>query len=348
MARLVLRGIHKAFGPQQVLFPIDLDIADGEFVTLLGPSGCGKSTLLRIISGITAASGGEIELGGLRIDTFAPEQRNVAMVFQSYALFPHMSVHKNLGFGLRMKKVAPAEQRRRLDHAVAICRLEGLLDRMPRQLSGGQQQRVALARAIVMQPALLLFDEPLSNLDAKLRESLRDDLIALHRSVGTTSVYVTHDQAEAMAMSDRILVMHAGRVVESGHPVELYRRPRHAFTAHFLGQTNLLDLAVENGAALTPWGQRVAVSGTAAGARHARVSLRPEDLTLSPNDLGTGCISAVSFAGAQVNYLVQVGAQALHVASSGRAELLRVGERVSLHTGPLCALQGPRDEAAGA
>jgi putative spermidine/putrescine transport system ATP-binding protein len=348
MARLVLHGIHKAFGSQQVVFPTDLDIAHGEFVTLLGPSGCGKSTLLRIISGITAASGGEIELGGLRIDTLAPEQRDIAMVFQSYALFPHMSVHKNLGFGLRMKKVAPAEQRRRLDHAVAICKLEGLLDRMPRQLSGGQQQRVALARAIVMQPALLLFDEPLSNLDAKLRESLRDDLIALHRSVGTTSVYVTHDQAEAMAMSDRILVMHAGRVVESGHPVELYRRPRHAFTAHFLGQTNLLDLAVENGEALTPWNQRVAVSGVAPGARHARVSLRPEDLTLSPNALGTGCISTVSFAGAQVNYLVQVGAQALHVSSSGHAELLSVGDRVALHTGPLCALQGTRDEAAGA
>ncbi len=347
MARLVLRGIHKAFGSQQVVFPTDLDIAHGEFVTLLGPSGCGKSTLLRIVSGITAASGGEIELGGLRIDTLAPERRDIAMVFQSYALFPHMSVHKNLAFGLRMKKVLPAEQRRRLEHAVAICKLEGLLDRMPRQLSGGQQQRVALARAIVMQPALLLFDEPLSNLDAKLRESLRDELIALHRSVGTTSVYVTHDQAEAMAMSDRILVMNAGRVVESGRPVDLYRRPRHAFTARFLGQTNLLGLTVEAGMALTPWGERVAVSGLAAGAREARVSLRPEDLALRPDLSGAGCVSAVSFAGAQVNYLVQVGALVLHVSCSGHGDLLGVGERVALHTGPVCALQGALDPEGG-
>ncbi len=348
MARLVLRGIHKAFGHHVAVHPTDLDVAHGEFVTLLGPSGCGKSTLLRIISGIAAASGGEIELGGMRIETLAPEQRDIAMVFQSYALFPHMSVHKNLSFGLRMKKVAPAEQRRRLEHAVAICKLEGLLERMPRQLSGGQQQRVALARAIVTQPALLLFDEPLSNLDAKLRESLRDDLVALHRSLGTTSVYVTHDQAEAMAMSDRILVMNAGRVVESGHPVELYRRPRHEFTAHFLGQTNLLQLTVADGMALAPWGQRVAMSGIAPGASEARVSLRPEDLAMMPDPSGAGCVSAVSFAGAQVNYLVQVGPLMLHVCSSGHRALLGVGDRVALHSGPLCALQGAFDGAIGA
>jgi putative spermidine/putrescine transport system ATP-binding protein len=340
MARLVLKGLQKAFGTTVAVHPTDLDIADGEFVTLLGPSGCGKSTLLRMISGITPASGGEIRLAGQRIEALPPERRNIAMVFQSYALFPHMTVRKNLAFGLRMKKVAATEQHRRVEHAVSICKLDGLLDRLPRELSGGQQQRVALARAIVMQPALLLFDEPLSNLDAKLRESLRDDLIALHRSVGTTSLYVTHDQAEAMAMSDRILVMNGGRVLESGKPIDLYRQPRHEFTAHFLGQTNLLRLVVEKGLALAPWGQRVLVSNAGPLDRDARVSLRPEDLTITPNPEGPGRVSAVSFVGAQVHYQVELDALTLRASSSGQGTLLSVGQHVDLHAGPLSALQG--------
>jgi len=352
--QLRVRQLCKQFGATTALAPTDLDIACHEFVTLLGPSGCGKSSLLRLLAGITPASGGSIELAGVRIDGLPPEQRDIAMVFQSYALFPHLSVRQNLVFGLRMKRVDQAEQRRRIDHATAICKLDALLARMPRQLSGGQQQRVALARAIVMRPALMLFDEPLSNLDAKLRDQLRDELVQLHRSNGSTSLYVTHDQAEAMAMSDRILVMNAGTVLESGSPLALYRAPRHAFTARFLGQTNLLTLAVQDHQAQLPWGQGVAVDGVR-GRAQVSVSLRPEDLQISATGRGDHSsgrsseghdsrparITAVSFAGAQVHYTVQVGDTALRVSRSGSAELLAVGAAVVLWLatpGPLQAL----------
>jgi putative spermidine/putrescine transport system ATP-binding protein len=340
MASLTLRGVFKSFGATMAVHPVDMEVGNGEFVTLLGPSGCGKSTLLRMVSGITAASGGTIELDGRRIESLPPEQRDVAMVFQSYALFPHMSVQRNLSFGLRMKKVPEPEQKRRLAHAVDICKLGALLDRMPRQLSGGQQQRVALARAIVMQPALLLFDEPLSNLDAKLRESLRDDLIALHRSVGTTSIYVTHDQAEAMAMSDRILVMSEGRIVESGDPVSLYRQPRHPFTARFLGQTNLLTLRVEGGMAVTPWGQAVEVQGLPGGARETQVSLRPEELAMRADTAGPARVTTVSFGGSQSHYTLELREQVLRAARPGHEPLHAVGDRVALSCGALRAMDG--------
>jgi len=339
MASLTLSGVHKSYGSTVALAPTDFEVPHGEFVTLLGPSGCGKTTLLRIVAGIASASGGEIRLGGRRIDTLPPEQRDVAMVFQTYALFPHMSVRKNLGFGLRMKKVASAEQARRIEHAVAICKLDGLLDRMPRQLSGGQQQRVALARAIVMQPALLLFDEPLSNLDAKLRESLRDELVALHRRVGTTSLYVTHDQTEAMAMSDRILVMNAGRIVESGTPLALYRRPVDAFTAHFLGHTHLLRLPVtgrgKDCRVSLPWGASAAIDDLADGADSALVSLRPEGLSVVPDADGAGEVTAASFTGAQVNYTVRIADLSLRitVTAGDGTRLLPVGQRVNVAVG---------------
>ncbi|WP_198083424.1 ABC transporter ATP-binding protein [Variovorax sp. E3] len=345
MASLNLSGVHKSYGSTAALAPTDFDVPHGEFVTLLGPSGCGKTTLLRIVAGIASASGGEIRLGGRRIDTLPPEQRDVAMVFQTYALFPHMSVRKNLGFGLRMKKIAPAEQARRIAHAVAICKLDGLLDRMPRQLSGGQQQRVALARAIVMQPALLLFDEPLSNLDAKLRESLREELVALHRRVGTTSLYVTHDQAEAMAMSDRILVMNAGRIVESGTPLALYRRPVDAFTAQFLGHTHLLRLPLtgrgKDCRVTLPWGASAAIDELADGAYSvdgagsALVSLRPEGLSVVPDADGAGEVTAASFTGAQVNYTVRIADLSLRVTvtAGDGTRLLPVGQRVNVTVG---------------
>jgi len=339
---LLVEQVGKAYGDTVALHPTDLAIHRGEFVTLLGPSGCGKSTLLRIVCGVTAASTGRITLDGQRIEALAPERRDIAMVFQSYALFPHMSVRRNLAFGLRMKKVAKAEQARRIAHAVEICNLGALLDRMPRQLSGGQQQRVALARALVMQPALMLFDEPLSNLDAKLREGLREELVRLHRAAGTTSLYVTHDQAEAMAMSDRVMVMNAGRIVEAGMPVELYRRPRHAFTAGFLGQTNLLEVPVDQGVATLPWGQRCPVDGLGQDARRGLVSLRPEDIMLAPDPQGPGRVTGISFAGASVQYPLQLGGLAIRVSQAGAVQLLFEGDAVSLATAlaSLQALEG--------
>ncbi len=328
MSELEISNISKDYGLSRALHPVSITVERGEFVTILGPSGCGKSTLLRILTGISQPSGGEIRLGGKRIDQAPPEARDIAMVFQSYALFPHMSVAKNLGFGLKMKKVPKDERARRIAHALEICNLAGLVDRMPRQLSGGQQQRVALARAIVMQPSLLLFDEPLSNLDAKLRDTLRHELTELHRRIGATSLYVTHDQAEAMAMSDRIVVMNAGRVVEVGTPLELYRAPKHAFTAGFLGQTNLLPVLAEGRQAQLPWGQSVTLDATAAGP--AQISVRPENIHISADEAGAGTVSAVSFMGANALYTVEIGGHQIKISQSGAENLIDAGRRVAL------------------
>ncbi|WKL21870.1 ABC transporter ATP-binding protein [Agrobacterium tumefaciens] len=328
MSELEISNISKDYGASRALHPVSITVERGEFVTILGPSGCGKSTLLRILSGISQPSGGEIQLGGKRIDQAPPEARDIAMVFQSYALFPHMSVAKNLGFGLKMKKVAKDERARRIAHALDICNLTGLVDRMPRQLSGGQQQRVALARAIVMQPSLLLFDEPLSNLDAKLRDTLRHELTELHRRIGATSLYVTHDQAEAMAMSDRIVVMNAGRVVEIGTPLELYRSPKHAFTAGFLGQTNLLPVSAEGQQAQLPWGQSVTLDRPATG--NVQISVRPENIHIRADQAGEGTVSAVSFMGANALYTVEIGGRQIRISQSGAETLIDAGQRVAL------------------
>ncbi len=328
MSELDISNITKDYGSSRALHPVSITVERGEFVTILGPSGCGKSTLLRILTGISQPSGGEIHLGGKRIDQAPPEARDIAMVFQSYALFPHMSVAKNLGFGLKMKRVPRDERARRIAHALEICNLANLVDRMPKQLSGGQQQRVALARAIVMQPSLLLFDEPLSNLDAKLRDTLRHELTELHRRIGATSLYVTHDQAEAMAMSDRIVVMNAGRVVEIGTPLELYRAPRHAFTAGFLGQTNLLPVSANGTEARLPWGQSVRMDAVANGM--AQISARPENILIRQDDAGEGVVSTVSFMGANALYTVEIGGRQVKVSQSGVEQLIDVGRRVSL------------------
>ncbi|NTF09688.1 ABC transporter ATP-binding protein [Agrobacterium rubi] len=329
MSELDINNITKDYGASRALHPVSISVERGEFVTILGPSGCGKSTLLRILMGISEPSGGEIWLGGKRIDQAPPETRDIAMVFQSYALFPHMSVAKNLGFGLRMKKVPKDERTRRIAHALDICNLTALVDRMPRQLSGGQQQRVALARAIVMQPSLLLFDEPLSNLDAKLRDTLRHELTELHKRIGATSIYVTHDQAEAMAMSDRIVVMNAGRVVEVGTPLELYRAPKHAFTAGFLGQTNLLPVTTDGTEeACLPWGQLVTLDGRAVGP--AQISVRPENIVIAADAKGAGTVSAVSFMGPNALYTVEIGKEQIRINQSGAVCLIDVGSRVSV------------------
>ncbi|KQS61379.1 ABC transporter permease [Rhizobium sp. Leaf371] len=355
MSMLEITDITKDYGASRALHPVSLSVDEGEFVTILGPSGCGKSSLLRIVMGISQQSGGEIRLAGKRIDMLPPERRDIAMVFQSYALFPHMTVEQNLRFGLRMKNVAKAEQQRRIAHAMEICTLTGLSSRMPRQLSGGQQQRVALARAIVMQPNLLLFDEPLSNLDAKLRDTLRHELVALHRRIGATSLYVTHDQAEAMAMSDRIVVMNAGRVIEVGTPLELYRSPRQAFTAGFLGQTNLLAVTASGRKAHLPWGQLVDLAEDAAGP--GQVSVRPESIGIRACDRGgrdTGScapatVAGVSFMGASALYTVAIGDTLLKVSQAGGDALIEPGRTVALSFPdrlPLLEDRAPDREAA--
>jgi multiple sugar transport system ATP-binding protein len=230
-----LRNIVKRFGSLTIIDGLSLDVADGEFIVLVGPSGCGKSTLLRMIAGLEEITGGELAIGGERANDVPPQKRNISMVFQSYALFPHMAVKDNITFGPRVRKEAAEPTRRALERAAGILNLSPYLDRRPAQLSGGQRQRVAMGRAIVRDPKLFLFDEPLSNLDAKLRVQMRTEIKALHQQLGSTIVYVTHDQIEAMTMADRIVVMNAGRIEQVGRPLELYDFPANRFVASFIG-----------------------------------------------------------------------------------------------------------------
>ncbi|MDR7379366.1 multiple sugar transport system ATP-binding protein [Rhodoferax ferrireducens] len=235
MANIHISGLHKTYGDTAVLHGIDLHIAEGEFVVLVGPSGCGKSTLLRALAGLERSDGGSIAFDGQRIDHLPPQQRKLAMVFQSYALYPHMTVRNNMAFGLREQRQPEALVQARIAKAAAVLHLDDYLERYPRQLSGGQRQRVAMGRAMVREPVAFLFDEPLSNLDAQLRVQMRAEIRALQRQLGTTTVYVTHDQEEAMTMADRIVVLRAGRIEQIGAPLELYDHPANAFVARFIG-----------------------------------------------------------------------------------------------------------------
>src|SRR5271154_2876233 len=235
MANLRIDHLNKSYGSSRVLADIDLSIEDGEFVGLVGPSGCGKSTLLRMIAGLDAPTSGDIFIGNRLVNALAPAERKIAMVFQSYALYPHMDVRKNMTFGLKFTGVEPAEREKRVAEAARMLRLEELLQRYPRDLSGGQRQRVAIGRAIVREPDVFLFDEPLSNLDAALRVSTRVEIARLHRLLGATMVYVTHDQIEAMTLADRIVVMNHGRIAQVGKPLELYYSPADLFVAGFIG-----------------------------------------------------------------------------------------------------------------
>ena len=239
MARLRLVNIHKSFGEVKVIDGISLSVEEGEFITLLGPSGCGKTTTLKIIAGFAQPEEGEIYFDDDLVNSVAPNKRSASMCFQSYALFPHMSVYNNVAFGLKMKKVPAEEQKDRIFDALKIVGLEKYPDRKPAQLSGGQQQRVALARAIVTRPRILLFDEPLSNLDAKLRDKVRIEIRELQQNLGITSIYVTHDQAEALVISDRIVVINRGRVEQIDEPYRLYRKPETSFVADFIGAANI-------------------------------------------------------------------------------------------------------------
>jgi multiple sugar transport system ATP-binding protein len=235
MASIEIRDVDKAYGATQVLHDVNLQVADGEFLVLVGPSGCGKSTLLRLIAGLEEVSAGDIVIGGRVVNDLPPKDRDIAMVFQNYALYPHMTVAENMAFSLRMRKQAKAEAARKVTAAAETLDLAAFLDRFPRQLSGGQRQRVAMGRAIVRDPQVFLFDEPLSNLDAKLRVQMRVEIKSLHQRIHATSIYVTHDQIEAMTMADRIVVLQEGRVEQIGTPLELYDHPANLFVAGFIG-----------------------------------------------------------------------------------------------------------------
>ncbi len=244
MAQISCQKVVKSYGPTTVVHEVDLSVNDKEFVVLLGPSGCGKSTILRMIAGLEEISGGLISIGGRVVNDLLPRDRNVAMVFQNYALYPHMSAYDNIAFGLRRLRTPTAEIDRRVNDVAAVLHLEQLLDRRPAELSGGEQQRVAIARAMIKTPAVFLFDEPLSNLDAKLRHHMRVEIARLHRRLGTTTIYVTHDQLEAMTLADRIVLLKDGRIEQEGTPRELFERPRTQFAASFIGTPaiNLLEM----------------------------------------------------------------------------------------------------------
>lgn len=329
MADVQIIGLRKTFGPTVAVDDFSLTVAEGEFVALLGPSGCGKTTVMRMIAGITDPDQGQITLSGQRIDALMPERRHVGLVFQSYALFPHMSVARNVAFGLKMRRQTAGQIAVKVAETLALVDMSSYAERLPRELSGGQQQRVALARAIAIEPRLLLLDEPLSNLDAKLREQLRDDLKALQRRLGITTIHVTHDQSEAMALADRVVVMNAGAIVEVGTPRDLYQTPKTRFTAQFLGHTNIIPARVQFGHMITPWGQLLGAAPLGAGA--VQLSVRPEDLGLAACDQGAGHVTEVTFLGAEVEHRIAIAGLMLRSRSSGRdAAVHPVGTKVVL------------------
>jgi multiple sugar transport system ATP-binding protein len=326
MATVSMHGLRKRFGEQETIAGITLDIADREFVVIVGPSGCGKSTLLRMIAGLEDITAGDLLIDGARVNEIDPARRNLAMVFQSYALYPHMTVGENMGFALRLAGVPKAERARRVADAARILQLEAYLDRKPRNLSGGQRQRVAIGRSIVRKPKVFLFDEPLSNLDAALRGQMRVELIRLHEQLDATIIYVTHDQIEAMTMADRIVVLRAGTVEQTGTPMELYTHPVNSFVAGFLGSPPMnfvpcLVQAVDAGGVTvaTVCGPSlhlaVEAGGLAVGGA-ATLGIRPEHLVAVANGILRGEVSAVERLG---------GSTLLHVVLAGGIDVVVQG-----------------------
>ncbi|WP_022982618.1 ABC transporter ATP-binding protein [Ideonella sp. B508-1] len=316
MSGVSLRGIQKRYGQTEIIRGIDLEIADGEFMVFVGPSGCGKSTLLRMIAGLEDITAGELLIGGRRANDIRPADRGVAMVFQSYALYPHMTVAENMGFALRMAGVGKAERETQVGRAAEVLRLSHLLPRYPKELSGGQRQRVAIGRAIVRKPQVFLFDEPLSNLDASLRVDMRIELSRLHAELGTTMIYVTHDQVEAMTLGHRIALFNQGLIEQCGAPLELYQRPSGAFTAGFLGtpRINLISRPQDDAstalkalwAACVPQEQRLV----------CQIGLRPEHIGV--------CAHRSDAAQAAIELVEQLGDCAiLHLRVAGLDDLLR-------------------------
>ncbi len=276
MTDVRLEAVQKSFGNTEVVHGVDIDIKDGEFVVFVGPSGCGKSTLLRMIAGLEEITAGDLYIDGARVNNLAPAERGIAMVFQSYALYPHMSVYKNMSFGLSIAKIGKAEADKRVRQAADILQLTELLDRRPAQLSGGQRQRVAIGRAIVRDPGVFLFDEPLSNLDAALRVNTRLEIAKLHQDLKNTVIYVTHDQVEAMTLADKIVVLNEGNVEQIGSPLELYNNPANTFVAGFIGSPKMNFLSV-SGAAVTEAGLDIVAGADTIGIRPEHVHARDGD-----------------------------------------------------------------------
>ena len=342
---ITVTNLVKRYGALTVVHGIGFEVKQGEFVSLLGPSGCGKTTTLRCLAGLENAAEGEIRIGAETVsaparDILVPvHERNLGMVFQSYAIWPHMTVGQNVGFPLSVRRIAAADIARQVDEALAIVNLQALKDRLPSELSGGQQQRVALARAIVGRPRVLLFDEPLSNLDAKLREGTRAEIRRLQQNLDVAAVYVTHDQEEALSMSDRVIVMDRGRIQQIGTPKELYRNPVNRFVADFVGRASFIDVLRDGARWVTPAGAAIAVSSRAApDGRHCQAMLRPENIRIEPGAAGgeagtslTGHIRETQYLGAVTEYLVEAGGAAIRVHS--RADL-DIGAPVTLHFRP--------------
>ena len=287
MAAVSIRNVGKQFDSVVVMRSIDLDVANGEFIVLVGASGCGKSTLLRMIAGLEPITSGEIAIGGRRVNELEPRERDVAMVFQTYALYPHLDVRENMSFSLRLRKRAPAEIERQVDATATTLDLQALLARLPRALSGGQRQRVAMGRAIVRHPQLFLFDEPLSNLDAKLRVAMRTEIRALHQRLHATSIYVTHDQVEAMTMADRMVVMNAGRIEQIGRPLDVYDHPATLYVAQFIGSpainvwTGVVEASLGRASMRTDNGLRLALpASTLTPGKRISAAFRPEHVVI--------------------------------------------------------------------
>ncbi|MFD2263399.1 ABC transporter ATP-binding protein [Lacibacterium aquatile] len=335
MARLELEKIVKRFGNVVTIPGIDLTIEDKEFVVFVGPSGCGKSTLLRLIAGLEEASDGELRIDGERVNELDPAERGLAMVFQSYALYPHMSVYQNIAFGLEMAKLPNAEIDAKVRTVAATIQLDHLLDRKPKQLSGGQRQRVAIGRAIVRNPKAFLFDEPLSNLDAALRLQMRVEIARLHKELGATTIYVTHDQVEAMTLADKIVVLNGGRIEQVGSPMELYARPKNLFVAQFMGSPtmNILkgkaagaEIALDNGNSIAlPQASRIA------NGESVHLGVRPEHLV--PTDgpaILSGDVMVVEQLGARSLVHLKTEGEGLTTVEVDAEHPIRVGERLAL------------------
>jgi multiple sugar transport system ATP-binding protein len=341
MATIAIENVYKNFGKVEVIKDVSFEVADGQFAVLVGPSGCGKSTLLRMIAGLESVTRGDIKLDGRRINDVPPDQRGIAMVFQSYALYPHMTVAENIGFCLDLKKVPKAKIRKEVEQVAELLQLSDLLERRPADLSGGQRQRVAIGRAIIKRPRVILFDEPLSNLDASLRVQMRAELQRLHQELHDTIIYVTHDQVEAMTMADTIVVLNRGAVAQWAHPIELYRHPGSVFVATFIGspRMNLIrgTIAAKDStpsfAAAEGW--TVPLSGkdlAVADAQQVWLGIRPEDIRLvaanSPADL-SGKVAIIERLGAETYVNVVNGTQTLLVRVPGDIAL-RSGDTVQL------------------